>query len=295
VKIQKTYSKLALLWLASVFLTLLSFISGAPFFRVLRENYGAKIFWISAVVTVLTLDIVGAQALSLIIGAVWMIVGVYYELEIRGVKWWSAAWISVGLSTLYSIVQGLFLMKQAEITNSEQLSKAAHRIIEQINTLYPQLKLNSETILYQIPSGFLAILIFALGLSIIGGPAVSKWFNLNWVRRAGHVRGLDFRVPDYLTWFGLMGLLLMLVDFKSVELSILGSSLINVLTAVYFFQGLAIFEVFLIAIRAGPFTRLFSYFLIVGNLFFILSLIGFIDFWIDFRRRLRKLKPVSNT
>ncbi len=294
-KTSKTYSKLALLCLASILLTLLSFISGGPFFRVLRENYGARVFWFSALVTLLTLNLIGAQAVALIVGSVWIIVGVFFELEIRGYTWWSAGWISTILAAFFSMLEGAFLLSRAEITNSEQLLKTAHRVMEQVNTMYPRLKMDSEVIIYQIPSGFLAIIIFALGLSVIGGPAVARWFNLDHARRAGQIRWSEFRVPDFMIWFGLVGLFLMLVDFKIETLSILGSSLINVLTAIYFFQGLAIFEVFLIAIRAGPVVRLVSYFFIVGNLFFILSLVGFIDFWIDFRRRLRKLKPVSHT
>ncbi len=294
-KTQKALSKLTLLGLSAVVLTLISFISGAPFFRVLRENYGYKVYWVGWLVMMALLNLLGVQVIALILGSVWATVGLFYEFELRGWTWWVSGWVALAFSSLFLAVQGAVLLDRADIKTVDQLMKASHRIVEQVVSVYPSLKIDSEMIMYQVPSGFISILIFALGLSIIGGPAVARWFNLEHARRAGQVRGIEFRVPDYVVWVGLLGLFFVLVDLKSTALNIFGSSLLNILTAIYFFQGLAVFEVFLVVIRAGPLTRLLSYFLIVGNLFFILSLVGFMDFWIDFRRRLRKPKPISPT
>lgn len=294
-KTQKALSKLTLLGLSAVVLTLISFISGAPFFRVLRENYGYKVYWVGWLVMMALLNLLGVQVIALILGSVWATVGLFYEFELRGWTWWVSGWVALAFSSLFSAVQGAVLLDRADIKTVDQLMKESHRIVEQVVSVYPSLKIDSEMIMYQVPSGFISILIFALGLSIIGGPAVARWFNLEHARRAGQVRGIEFRVPDYVVWVGLLGLFFVLVDLKSTALNIFGSSLLNILTAIYFFQGLAVFEVFLVVIRAGPLTRLLSYFLIVGNLFFILSLVGFMDFWIDFRRRLRKPKPISPT
>jgi hypothetical protein len=80
----------------------------------------------------------------------------------------------------------------------------------------------------------------------------------------------------------------------SDDLLILGSNVFNVALILYFFQGLAVTEVFLLAMRAGLFFRLFTYFILIGQLFFVVSAIGVIDFWVDFRRRFKPVGPVQN-
>ena len=62
----------------------------------------------------------------------------------------------------------------------------------------------------------------------------------------------------------------------------------NISLVLYFFQGLAVLEVLLNALKAGMFTRVVVYFFLVGQLFFVLSAVGLIDYWADFRRRLSK-------
>jgi hypothetical protein len=46
--------------------------------------------------------------------------------------------------------------------------------------------------------------------------------------------------------------------------------------------------------RAGLFTRILTYLIMVGQLMLILSVIGLIDYWVDFRRRIRKLMLAGN-
>ena len=56
----------------------------------------------------------------------------------------------------------------------------------------------------------------------------------------------------------------------------------------YFFQGLAVLEVAFRIFRTGAFWRFVIYFFIVGQLFLLLSAVGLIDYWVDFRSRMRR-------
>jgi uncharacterized protein YybS (DUF2232 family) len=59
---------------------------------------------------------------------------------------------------------------------------------------------------------------------------------------------------------------------------------------IYLFQGLAVLEVSFLAFRIGTFWKVLIYVLVVGQLFFLLSAVGVIDYWVDFRQRLTKWK-----
>jgi hypothetical protein len=79
-------------------------------------------------------------------------------------------------------------------------------------------------------------------------------------------------------------------NFNIKALEILGVNIVNVMTVLYFFQGLAILEVSLRSFRAGALTRAALYIILVGQMFPLVSAIGLIDYWVDFRRRLRKIR-----
>ncbi|ASD65333.1 hypothetical protein [Bdellovibrio bacteriovorus] len=87
--------------------------------------------------------------------------------------------------------------------------------------------------------------------------------------------------------------LLTMVSFGGKAIAILAVNILNVAIVLYFFQGLAVLEVFLNSMRAGLFIRVLTYIILVGQLLPILAVVGLIDYWVDFRARLRKMKTPS--
>ena len=61
----------------------------------------------------------------------------------------------------------------------------------------------------------------------------------------------------------------------------------------FFFQGLAVTEFLTKAFRFGPFSKMVLYILIVLQLAPAVVLIGLVDYWVDFRKRLRKKLKVN--
>jgi hypothetical protein len=91
-------------------------------------------------------------------------------------------------------------------------------------------------------------------------------------------------------WIGMFSFLFSFIYLKNETLSVVSNNIFYSMAGLYFFHGLAVLEVLLIVFRAGFFTRLLAYILLVGQLFFILSIVGYLDYWIDFRSRFRKTK-----
>jgi uncharacterized protein YybS (DUF2232 family) len=71
-------------------------------------------------------------------------------------------------------------------------------------------------------------------------------------------------------------------------LEALSHNALNVLLVLYFFQGLGVVARFFQVIKLSSFWQGFWYIMIVFQLLLLVSVLGFIDFWIDFRERLVK-------
>jgi hypothetical protein len=80
------------------------------------------------------------------------------------------------------------------------------------------------------------------------------------------------------------------VKVSNENLVLAAMNVFNVMLCLYFFQGLAVTEVLLRTFRAGTIVRFLIYFIVVFQLFFILSAVGFVDYWIDVRKRVQNLR-----
>lgn len=60
---------------------------GAPFVRVLASTVRSSVFWCVGVLLVATLFVFNLSIASIYVGAVWMTLGFYSELEKRGLSW----------------------------------------------------------------------------------------------------------------------------------------------------------------------------------------------------------------
>ncbi|MBF0105969.1 MAG: DUF2232 domain-containing protein [Deltaproteobacteria bacterium] len=106
-----------------------------------------------------------------------------------------------------------------------------------------------------------------------------------------------FTTPFATVWIVLALILLMVINKKITESSLMDYTTFNILLCfgvVYFFQGLAVFVHFLDRKNISGLLRVICYvflLLVFPRSFFLLSLIGFMDQWLD----IRKLnKPVGH-
>jgi hypothetical protein len=160
----------------------------------------------------------------------------------------------------------------------------------------PGLQVDAGLLVQLIPSAVVIILVVALGVGLMFERRVFSWLNLPRERVASQLKLLEFRVPDFMIWIAMSAFLLTMENFNVKALEILGMNIVNVVTVLYFFQGLAILEVSLRSFKAGALLRAAIYLILVGQLFPLVSAVGLIDYWVDFRKRLRKMRlaPKSN-
>lgn len=295
--VKKSPQKFLTIFSISVVLSLLTVVFGAPLMRVLRMTYGALAYWLLGITATVFFAFIDAPALSVFVGSIWMTLGIYMELERKGLRWTASA--------LIGIIAGCLFFTGAALINLEKLGvhnlAAAEALVKQflndkVVAMNPGLQVDAGLLVQLIPSAVVIILVVSLGVGLMFERRVFSWLNLPRERVASQLKLLEFRVPDFVIWIAMSAFLLTMENFNVKALEILGMNIVNVVTVLYFFQGLAILEVSLRSFKAGALLRAAIYLILVGQLFPLVSAVGLIDYWVDFRKRLRKMRlaPKSN-
>lgn len=283
-----TYGQLVIHSLAAVLLTFLTGIFGAPFLRVIHKSQGRLRFWIVGLLISALLWLLQTEPLAILMGSVWLTIGLYSELEDLGWGWLRSAVIALFTSTVLGVAGFRRLLTASGVTTWEGFVGLIREKMELVLPVQSSLKPDAEILAQQAPSAWLILLVLCLGTALIFEGRLFAWLGLPRERVASRLRLLEFRLPDAMIWITLTAFLVTMVNFGSEPLAILGANIVNVAVVLYFFQGLSVLEVLLRSMRAGAFVRAAVYVILVGQLFFVLSAVGLIDYWIDFRARLRK-------
>jgi hypothetical protein len=295
--VKKTPQKFLTIFSISVVLSLLTVVLGAPLMRVLRVTYGALAYWLLGIAATSFFWFIEAPALSVFVGSIWMTLGIYMELERKGLRWTASAPIGVISGCLFFIGASLINLEKLGVHNLAAAEALVKQFLnDKVVGMNPGLQVDAGLLVQLIPSAVVIILVVALGVGLMFERRVFSWLNLPRERVASQLKLLEFRVPDFMIWIAMSAFLLTMENFNVKALEILGMNIVNVVTVLYFFQGLAILEVSLRSFKAGALLRAAIYLILVGQLFPLVSAVGLIDYWVDFRKRLRKMRlaPKSN-
>ncbi len=285
--------KYAFLVATTVTVTALMLFMGAPMLRALRNHYGPVIYWLSGVLVsaaiILAMPTVGMFVLILF--SLWVTVGCYQELEERGhASFWTAA-LGVAAGSLI-ILEGSHLWANSlGLDLASEFKSNLEIIAQQLSTSGKKLSdygISAESIIGQVPSMVVGLEMTCLAFALMFGRRTAVLMGLRFERVAGEMRLLEFRVPDFLIWIAMFSFLLSFISVKPAWISTVSTNVFSVTMGFYFFQGLAVLEAAFLAFKVGNVTRFLTYLLVVGQLLFLLSVVGVIDYWVDFRRRIKR-------
>ncbi len=270
---------------AGFLLTLLTFIWGAPFIRVLRQRFGFLAYWTTGIFFSLC-----SYEMWFLTASVWIVVGLYCELEAKGVRWvWNSV-LSVALGTAV-LIGGAFKLSQSYgIVTRDQLAAVIKTFFQEKTLLKLPAEFDFMTVVLQLPSISVIVIVLVLAHALIFEKAVYRWFRIPRERFAAQIKLLDFKLPDVFVWIGMVAFLGAVLEWNGQNHAI---NILNVCILLFFLQGIAVLEYFYKTLRVGIFVRSLGYFLFVFQLFVVLAFVGFIDYWIDFRSRIRKLPAKS--
>ncbi len=277
--------------LVSALISVLFSFLGAPFLRALFVSSRSRVFWSTAVLLVGAMFVAGVtnykiSETAVYVGATWMTLGIYSELEKRGVNWRRASLASIVTGLLFALAGYFLILKR--IGADDALLKMLEPLRVAMNQAFPENPLESGHLVQFLPGIFAASLFASLALSFALESKVTKMFGLQRERVASGLRWLEFRLPDVVVWVTLFAVLFSDFSFGQKILETISVNLLILAAVAFFFQGITVVEFMVRFYRLGLFMRTLTYLLIVLQLAPIVVFVGFVDYWADFRKLVRK-------
>lgn len=260
---------------------------GAPFVRVLASTVRSSVFWCVGVFLVATLFVFNLSIASIYVGAVWMTLGFYSELEKRGLSWKKTGLLALLAGLLFAVISVVAITK-GSVMESDLVKNFMLPLQEAMKQVMPAEEFLKFDITQYLLGIFTAILASAIALGFIFESKIFSLFNLRREKISSSMKWIEFRVPDLFIWFALFGFFFSLVDLKVPHLKVVATNFSIFSIVVFFFQGISIVEFMTRIYRTGFFTKIALYMLLLGWLGPAISVVGLLDYWVNFRKMVRK-------
>ena len=288
----------SIVWASAGMLASLLFVFlGGPIFRVLYRNLGPVRYFLFSLLFTIPLFIFGIVPAGFFALSIWTVVGSYCFFESKGHSGFWPGFVAVALGVSIATLGPLAFFKYQEIDYVKEYSKSVLTVVQNWKSksssklTESEIKTIAETSLHVIPGALGVILTAILSIAVMFAERLGTALGARMEKVASAVRPMEIRVPDLFVWITMFSFLLCFVKLSKAEglvtAQLFGLNIFMFMMGFYFFQGIAVMETGFRAFRVNSFFRLMTYLLIAGNLFFIVCIIGFADFWIDFRSRWR--------
>lgn len=288
---QQSTKKILILAIASVTASIFFSFFGAPFLRAFAVSTRSLVFWSVGAVFVATLFVFGihdtqvSQA-AVYVGAIWMTLGSYNELEKRGINWKLAGSLSLLLGVLFAVA-GYFYLSFHQ-ANSEILNQLVQPLHQAMNKAFPENPIEISTLVGFMPGLFIASLFGALAFGFLLESRVIQLFGVQKFKVASGLKWLEFRLPDLFIWISLFALLFTVINLNSKVLQTISINILIVSTVACLVQGLTVVEFTMRYLRFGPISKTLTYLFIFFQLAPFVVFIGLVDYWADFRKFVRR-------
>jgi hypothetical protein len=293
----KPVMKYVFLVAISLILSITTVVFGALPMRVLRKAYGRTPFWATYLAAAILLVVLGSPAYGLLVLALAMTSGIYTEIEENGGSVFISGFIALLAAVGVSAVAIGFSVYRSRTAFVETVREQITPVVERLSTMNPNTAITVDAVLQQLPSGLIIGLVIALAISLIGERRLLGWTGIRAPERSQEPASaalIGFRAPDLFVWLAIAAIFGSFVRHGSAVAEAVSLNVLNVLVVVFFFQGLAIVSHLFRSYRVNPFWQWLWYLVLVAQLFLLVSLVGFVDFWMDFRERLTRKPAETN-
>lgn len=216
-----------------------------------------------------------------------LMVGVFVEAKIQHSSDLKAGLISILSSCGFlSIGTGIWIQTK-KIDLLASLRQEVNLYFETLSTA-TEVSIDVDTLLAQFPSAIVGAMILSLWIALSAERAI---INKGWAKQGFLFYGgmkpeshYGFRLPEWIIWPVLGAILFGFVDLKIPLAHEIASNLFNVFVVVYLLQGIAVISSFFKDHQVSLFWQILWYFMFLHT-YFVVSLIGFADYWLDFRKK----------
>ncbi len=266
-----------------------AFLGAIPL-RALKTLSGSLLYWLLGFVITGALAVSGQHFLAVPFGAMYLVVGIFSELEdMELTRGWAAFW-SLSIGTLVVSAGVLFWRAALGETWYPQVLALMQVPVDQFLKINSESTLTAEDLLRQAPAVFLVLTILALYMAVLFENRVLKLMRSKLETRNSLKK---FKVADVFLWLFLASLLGVFLKHEFRFLQTVAMNVLFVTLFLYFLQGLAVVADTFAKLKVNLVWQLFGYLVLVTQLMLLLCMVGLADFWFDFRTR-GKNKPQEN-
>jgi len=215
-----------------------------------------------------------------------MTLGTYSELEKRGVSWKRAGLFALTSGVVFAAA--LLVLLTRFLAEQNLISDLLQPLQTAMNKAFPEEPIEISMLASYLPGIFAATLFMALALGFILESKINQMFHIQRTRVASGLRWLEFRLPDAFIWVSLFAAFFSLVSFDQALVQKVALNIAIVSSVAFFFQGIVVAEFMTRAFRVGPIAKTILYVFLFFQVAPALILVGLIDYWVDFRKKMRK-------
>ena len=179
-------------------------------------------------------------------------------------------------------------------TWSQTMTTWLETLFKPLTTLNPNLTLNMSDLIAQLPSVVLILWLVTLYLAVLLESRLVQRDPESAQGSTLRQQLFEIKMPDPVVWVFIAALLGAFGGFKIAVVESISVNVLNVCFLLFFFQGVAVVTSFFDRLRMGVFWQGLFMLLIVVHLFLFVSVLGLVDYWMDFRERLKKTPDVKS-
>ncbi len=255
--------------------------------RVIRKSYSRKAYWLGLSSAVVLSFAFISHPIAAALAILASLVGLYTDAEEAGSGFFASGFFASLTTSSFSLVAAAFWATKKKVDLIQVAHANVEQVLAQVKAINPQINWTTESLVYQVPSAFVIFLLASLAVSVIWDKRLGKLLGLgNWESSARSLLG--FKTPDLLIWISLAAIAGAFGQQKYMAVQNVSMNLVNVLALVYFFQGLAISKHFFTLYRVSRIWQSVGFFFMLLQLFPLASLLGFTDYWVNYRTRFNK-------
>lgn len=277
----RSFIRMAFYLFLIAFCSLFFSFLAAPALRVVEQRISRVFYWSYGLLWLLLMWHPATFMLGLLLLKIWFVIGIYGELEFKfALRPYLNMSLSALGSTLLVVCLGYWIANSIHFDVLSEVEKSMGPLLKGTASEWLPVSFISlvPAILFFLN---LSNLVFAIALDRRFSEILSIPFSVP----VKHPRLLDFRASEFLIWPFLLTLFGAFYKGTPELASKIMMNLMISFAGIFFFQGLAVVESLLYAIRAGLLVRILVYVLLVGQMFLLLVAIGLVDYWVDIRSR----------
>ena len=277
-------------------MTALTYILGAVGLKVLRQRLGRLGYWglVTAIST--TLFALQAKPLAIAFFSLSVLMGVFSELEELHLSFSLSAFFTLLLNALIGAGAIALWVSRIGPKWTSMVQGSMESLLEPLAKINANIQINYADLMMQLPSIILIMWMGAIYVAVLleGRLTSMEPGKPEPVRPTMREQLLKLRMPDPVVWLFILSLLGAFGGFEVRALAAVSANVMNVTFVLFFFQGIAVVARCFERLRMGSFWQFVFMVLIVVHLFLFVSLVGLMDYWLDFRARLDKRTPEFN-